>query len=248
MKSWRIQRQNSSYTTKDLSFCQLASQLVRQQQAKSAGQLAALWWVLPNIACFYSQVDGLDHFTSFCTGYCQTLPQYSVVILSIMKTFCDTGLQTRSTSKTIYPYCSLSLLLQSFKEHVAVSTARLQVYKRFHGRPLMWELEFTCLFLPVKQIAATYFFSAAKNPSDSKFGLYNGSMYSSKSDFTDRWRNFAGRKCFARSDAHLYKQADICKHTLHFKICINTSNVDRLNHRTACYNAPKKRDNKSTSW
>lgn len=164
MKSWRIQRQNSSYTTKDLSFCQLASQLVRQQQAKSAGQLAALWWVLPNIACFYSQVDGLDHFTSFCTGYCQTLPQYSVVILSIMKTFCDTGLQTRSTSKTIYPYCSLSLLLQSFKEHVAVSTARLQVYKRFHGRPLMWELEFTCLFLPVKQIAATYFFSAAKTP------------------------------------------------------------------------------------
>lgn len=65
-------------------------------------------------------------------------------------------------------------------------------------------------------------------------------MYSSKSDFTDRWRNFAGRKCFARSDTHLYRQADICKHTLHFKICINASNVDRLNHRTACYNAKKK--------
>lgn len=108
-------------------------------------------------------MDGLDHFTSFCTGYCQTLPRYSVVILSIMKTLCDTGLQTRSTSKTLYPYRSLSLLLQSFKEHVAVSRSRLQVYKRFHGQPLMWELDFTCLFLPVKQIAATYFFSAAKN-------------------------------------------------------------------------------------
>lgn len=186
-------------------------------------------------------MDGLDHFTSFCTGYCQTLPRYSVVILSIMKTLCDTGLQTRSTSKTIYPYRSLSPLLQSLIEHVAVSRARLQVYKRFHGQPVMWELEFTRLFLPVKQIAAP------QKTSDSKFGLYNGYMYSSKSDFTDRWRNFAGRKCFARSDTHLYKQADICKHTLHFKICRNASNVDRLNHRTACYNA-KKRDNKSTSW
>lgn len=29
-------------TTKELSFCQLVSQLVRQQQAKSAGQPAAL--------------------------------------------------------------------------------------------------------------------------------------------------------------------------------------------------------------
>lgn len=114
------------------------------------------------------------------------------------------------------------------------------MYKRFHGQPLTWEFKFT-LFIFASQTNSSYlFFQRRKKTSDSKFGLYNGSMYSSKSDFTDRWRNFAGRKCFARSDTHLYRQADICKHTLHFKICINASNVDRLNHRTACYNAKKK--------
>lgn len=96
----KFRRQKGS-TTKELSFCQPTSQLVRQQQAKSGGSLLPFDERFPTFSVATDERMAGSLYFSLCRGCRQTLPRHSA-ILSVIEPLCDTPLQTPSTSKTLH--------------------------------------------------------------------------------------------------------------------------------------------------